>query len=240
MTTTVGRPCTVCENPRRAEIEAALAGGVSIRGVAGKHGIGVSALHRHVHAHMALPAKPPAAIAPAPAPADAAAGASEPDPLVEARGLLGRDRYALLRARQEALASYQAARKRDGAPWRYLDARCRAFQQSMAGQEPARQLLISREAIKFFNQPPHAHAVAAAAHDEGERLTRLQAAAATVPAFNVGDFLARLSGRGIALRAGDGDEIVVTPARSLRDGERDLLKSHRAAVLHHLQTAESI
>ena len=49
------RPCATCTHPDRAAIEAELLRGVSLRTVAGRHGISSTALHRHRCRHMTEP-----------------------------------------------------------------------------------------------------------------------------------------------------------------------------------------
>ena len=44
--------CGGCQHPRRADLDAALAGGTSLRKVAAQFGISTTAVHRHKHAHL--------------------------------------------------------------------------------------------------------------------------------------------------------------------------------------------
>ena len=47
------KPCTVCIHPARGAVEAELLGGVlSLRTIAGRHGLSSSALHRHRRRHL--------------------------------------------------------------------------------------------------------------------------------------------------------------------------------------------
>jgi hypothetical protein len=43
----VSRTCTVCRDPKRAEIDAALATGTPLRDIAGRFSVSTSALDRH-------------------------------------------------------------------------------------------------------------------------------------------------------------------------------------------------
>lgn len=52
------RPCSVCTHPNRAAIDAALLQGLqglSLRTVAGRHGLSATALHRHRRRHVDAP-----------------------------------------------------------------------------------------------------------------------------------------------------------------------------------------
>ena len=49
------RRCTACVHPDRAAIDNALADGVSLRTVAGRHGLSASAVHRHQSRHLDQP-----------------------------------------------------------------------------------------------------------------------------------------------------------------------------------------
>jgi hypothetical protein len=48
----MGQKCTVCEHPRRAEIELGIARRVGYRQISQKFGPSIWALHRHRHGHM--------------------------------------------------------------------------------------------------------------------------------------------------------------------------------------------
>lgn len=61
MTTNRGRPCRVCQHPRRAEIDQALRDRASIATLVSLHGIGEGNLRRHAKDHLQAVAAPPPA-----------------------------------------------------------------------------------------------------------------------------------------------------------------------------------
>ena len=48
----MGRICTICVHPQRTAVEAELNAGWPLRGIAERHGLSKTALHRHKHLHL--------------------------------------------------------------------------------------------------------------------------------------------------------------------------------------------
>ena len=54
----LGRPCSVCVHPDRAEIDAALGRGMAFRKVAERWAVSTTGAHRHKHEHLGKPQRP--------------------------------------------------------------------------------------------------------------------------------------------------------------------------------------
>ncbi len=147
--------------------------------------------------------------------------------------------------RARAEAAWRALRVRDRMPIRAIDHRWDATVRDCYGQDPAHQVLVLLKAEQWFKTFGERGDISRLWFDENTAAVHAAAAGAGAQlasmglTFNAHAFISSMRGRGMVVAVDAAGRIAVTPSSMLNPNDRQILHTHKPAILAALKEKET-